>query len=492
MVVAFLETIARALKDGGASPSIWEPLVDRALAFHGADRDLVWARLTLLRDRHETVSTGAIAASRWLAYDRQAVAIARASGDEDAYARTLEPFDWRTPEEALEVFARARIWQHPAAILRALGVGTRTALLLHGDFREALERGKEFLAAASRYGSLAGQADALIQLASARMALGEWLLAQHTTTRAKELVERLGPNHRLHVILDANIASVFAYYLGGDWAALAERTTRLAARPAAGRAGLLGLLLGALAAQCQACLGNAATARDLLAALTPVVERMEPTMHHQNSVVYTAGCAIWAIEARELAASYRQLALDLIAAGVGDTPHGSSELTVARMDALLGDLPAARSSFAHARSVLDQRGERAVRALADYDEALALRRLGLADDGRRKILLEAALAGFRALGMEVWARRTSEEAEAAPTLSRSSPQPVIPSAPDHLTRREIEVLRLIASGRTTNEIAQALVVSPGTVERHITNLYGKIGARGRADATAYALTHGLA
>jgi DNA-binding CsgD family transcriptional regulator len=61
-----------------------------------------------------------------------------------------------------------------------------------------------------------------------------------------------------------------------------------------------------------------------------------------------------------------------------------------------------------------------------------------------------------------------------------------------LTAREVEVLGLIASGRTSREIANDLVISVHTVERHITHVYQKIGARGRAEAAAYALRHGLA
>ena len=61
--------------------------------------------------------------------------------------------------------------------------------------------------------------------------------------------------------------------------------------------------------------------------------------------------------------------------------------------------------------------------------------------------------------------------------------------PDGLSNREVDVLRLIAAGRNNQEIADALSLSIRTVERHITNLYGKIGAHGRADATAYALRH---
>jgi DNA-binding NarL/FixJ family response regulator len=53
------------------------------------------------------------------------------------------------------------------------------------------------------------------------------------------------------------------------------------------------------------------------------------------------------------------------------------------------------------------------------------------------------------------------------------------------------VLRHLASGKTNGEISEELFVSVRTVERHVANIYAKIGARGRANATAYALTGGL-
>jgi len=61
-----------------------------------------------------------------------------------------------------------------------------------------------------------------------------------------------------------------------------------------------------------------------------------------------------------------------------------------------------------------------------------------------------------------------------------------------LTPREREVLRLLAGGGTNAGIARALHITEHTVERHVANLYRKIGARGRAEATAYALRHGVA
>ena len=63
--------------------------------------------------------------------------------------------------------------------------------------------------------------------------------------------------------------------------------------------------------------------------------------------------------------------------------------------------------------------------------------------------------------------------------------------PDRLTAREVEVLRLIAAGQTNKQIADQLVISVPTVERHISNIYAKIGTRGRANATAYAWSRGL-
>jgi len=64
-----------------------------------------------------------------------------------------------------------------------------------------------------------------------------------------------------------------------------------------------------------------------------------------------------------------------------------------------------------------------------------------------------------------------------------------------LSAREAEVLRLVAHGLSNAEIARELVLSVRTVERHVANVYLKIGASGRtarAIATAWAHTHGIA
>ena len=67
-----------------------------------------------------------------------------------------------------------------------------------------------------------------------------------------------------------------------------------------------------------------------------------------------------------------------------------------------------------------------------------------------------------------------------------------PTYPGGLTEREVEVLRLVAAGKTNLEIAEELVIAEGTARRHVANIYEKIGAANRAEATRYALTAGLA
>lgn len=60
-----------------------------------------------------------------------------------------------------------------------------------------------------------------------------------------------------------------------------------------------------------------------------------------------------------------------------------------------------------------------------------------------------------------------------------------------LTRREREVLRLVAEGLTNALIAERLNISPNTVATHVKNLYEKLDVAGRAQAAAWAVTHGL-
>ena len=66
-----------------------------------------------------------------------------------------------------------------------------------------------------------------------------------------------------------------------------------------------------------------------------------------------------------------------------------------------------------------------------------------------------------------------------------------PAAMDDLTSREIEVLRLIAIGRSNADIALALAISLNTVATHVRNILAKTGCANRTEAAAYAMRHGM-
>ena len=109
---------------------------------------------------------------------------------------------------------------------------------------------------------------------------------------------------------------------------------------------------------------------------------------------------------------------------------------------------------------------------------LACRALGVEDSAQME--LDAARWAFHRLG-------------AAPQLSRveALAHPAAPAPSDGLTEREVEVLRLVATGRTNRAIAAELVLSEKTVQRHISNIFAKAGLSSRAAATAYAYEHDL-
>jgi DNA-binding NarL/FixJ family response regulator len=123
---------------------------------------------------------------------------------------------------------------------------------------------------------------------------------------------------------------------------------------------------------------------------------------------------------------------------------------------------------------------------APYDAARVRVHIGLAyralgDDDGAEMELDAARSVFARL-------------EAAPDLARI--EELTGSAPSDtaagLTPREVEVLRLVATGRTNRAIAGDLFLSEKTVARHVSNIFTKLGVSSRSAATAYAYEHDLA
>ena len=179
-----------------------------------------------------------------------------------------------------------------------------------------------------------------------------------------------------------------------------------------------------------------------------------------------------------------------------------------------GDHPAARSLYAEGMVAAEQQGSAfhvavlldsfASLAAAEGQTGRAARLLGAAEGVRhrsdiglapvyRRDFYDAITATVHAsLTAEslaaAWAegRAMSWEQASAYGLSRQRAM-----YPDRLTSREVEILRLMATGKSNPSIASELVVSVYTVERHVANVYGKIGVHSRVEATAYPLRYGL-
>jgi len=168
------------------------------------------------------------------------------------------------------------------------------------------------------------------------------------------------------------------------------------------------------------------------------------------------------VELRELAEGYDSAMLDAIVA--------QTEGAVQLAD---GDIPAALVRLRHAQRIwleLD-----APYDIARTRELIAKACAALGDDEASALELDGARHLFERLG-------------AAADLARIAP----PAVPMYgLSERELEVLRLVAAGKSNRDIASTLVISEHTVARHLQNMYGKLGLSSRAAATAFAFEHDL-
>jgi predicted ATPase/class 3 adenylate cyclase/DNA-binding CsgD family transcriptional regulator len=129
---------------------------------------------------------------------------------------------------------------------------------------------------------------------------------------------------------------------------------------------------------------------------------------------------------------------------------------------------------------------------ASYARAVAAARAQL---GERAFA--AAWAKGRTMSPEQALAAAAREREALPASIQpeersSSPATTpLPHYPGDLTRREVDVLRVVAEGLTNEQVAERLVISARTVDTHLTSIYSKIGVSSRSAATRYAIEHHL-
>jgi LuxR family transcriptional regulator, maltose regulon positive regulatory protein len=149
-----------------------------------------------------------------------------------------------------------------------------------------------------------------------------------------------------------------------------------------------------------------------------------------------------------------------------------------------GDNDSARRSFEDALDLLAACDAPFETGRVRLDLAATLGALGRSDQARREI--EAAVADFRAIGAD-W-----ERARAETMLGKATLPPEAKDGPlGGLSRRELEVLALVAEGLTNRDIADRLVLSEHTVNRHVANILRKLGLTSRTAAASLAGRYGL-
>jgi ATP/maltotriose-dependent transcriptional regulator MalT len=157
--------------------------------------------------------------------------------------------------------------------------------------------------------------------------------------------------------------------------------------------------------------------------------------------------------------------------------------------------PSDPAAWAAAATAWQRLGQPYRAAYAGYRQAEALL-AATGDRDRAATVLGRAAAitarlGARLLDAEVRALARRARLQLSPPAAAPAAGAPTPAAQLGLTRREVEVLALVATGRSNRQIAQALFISPKTVAVHVSNLLAKLGAAGRVEAAAIAHRLGL-
>jgi ATP/maltotriose-dependent transcriptional regulator MalT len=155
-----------------------------------------------------------------------------------------------------------------------------------------------------------------------------------------------------------------------------------------------------------------------------------------------------------------------------------------------GDDDAARRSFEDALDFLASSDARFETARVRLDLAATLMTSGRQDRARHEI--DAALAAFHEMGAERDSARALTMLTELDTTPSTPPPGVVDTPLAVLSKRELEVLGLVAEGFTNRDIAERLVLSEHTVNRHVANILRKLGLPSKAAAASLAGRYGLA
>jgi DNA-binding CsgD family transcriptional regulator len=207
------------------------------------------------------------------------------------------------------------------------------------------------------------------------------------------------------------------------------------------------------------------------------------------SLAYLAEVCAWLGDAARAARLYQLLlpyAGRCIVFGAHNASLGAADRLLGLLAATLQQWGEAQRHFETALETDQRSGGRPWLPRTRCDFAQMLLRRGDAGDREQALLqLDAALDEAHALGLASVIERAQALRQ---PLAEAAPATALPAG---LSTRELQVLQLIAAGKTNQEIAATLFRSPATVAIHVRNILGKTQAANRAEAAAFAVRHGL-
>jgi len=329
----------------------------------------------------------------------------------------------------------------------------------------ALDRAREWTALLARFCAAQPQlvqfsGTCLVHCSEVHQASGEWREALLEAERACERVPKppaIDPGPLAHALYQrAELKRV-----SGDLAAAEElyRAANERGREPQPGLSLLRLAQGkgeAAASTLRRALAAARGAEARLGLLPATIEVLLATAELEEARPLIA----------ELEAAAESYGMDVLRAMA---THARGSLALAE-----GDAPAALAPLRSAFDIWQRLGAPYLAARVRVELARACQ--SLADCDGAELELAAARATFERLG----AKHDLERLAGAPPENRGG-----------LSPRELEVLRLVAAGKTNRAIAQALSLSEKTVDRHVSNIFVKLDVPSRAAATAYAYQHKL-
>ncbi|MBA2680150.1 MAG: hypothetical protein H0U76_17360 [Ktedonobacteraceae bacterium] len=277
------------------------------------------------------------------------------------------------------------------------------------------------------------------------------------------------------------------HYRLGDWHA-AEPLFKNAVQLAVNTEWLFGTMV--LYSHFLAVTGRRSQAHAQLEQLAEQVEPQGLTSHFY--IPFLVECYLH-LDAPEKAATYIERLRELR----GFLYYGSSVDRVLGVVATsMGEWETADDAFNVGLALCRRANNRAEEAAILYDQARSALRRGSHVDQIQTLCSQARVL-FLECDMQRSVTMVDELSEGVSLLKQEAiivPSPNAASSlpePDTLTHREREVLQLVAEGHTDREVAETLIISPRTVNRHLSNIFVKLDVPGRAAAVALAIRHGF-